>query len=185
MTKYLLIRHVQSLFNAGNTTQFDSDITEQGKYQVQEVALHVKEFIAKGHFKGFVSPYLRALKTALLIHNRWAVPMTVDFRIGEVPEEVKSWRKSHLPNREIEFPTYEWRNFPEKGITAHSRTLDEYWENLQDFVAEISENAIIISHTNTIQDLIGLLTGIQNPRNKPIPNGSVSYIERGKDTTTC
>ncbi len=180
----ILVRHGQSLFNAGETMEFDSDVTERGKYQIQEAALHVKEYMGmkdRFHtFKGFVSPYMRALRTAVPINERWGVPFLVDLRVGEWPEPVKTQKYTRLPYRYKEFVNFNWDDYPINGLDAEHRNDEIYWNDLKQFVKKMPEDSIVVSHMTTIQDLVGLITDTKDPRKKPVPNCSVTFIEDGE-----
>ncbi len=180
----ILVRHGQSLFNAGETMEYDSDVTERGHHQIQEEALHAKEYMGmkdRFHtFKGFVSPYLRTLRTAVPIHDRWGVPFLVDLRVGEFPETVKTLRYQRLPYRYKEFLNFNWDDYPINGFEPEFRNDEIYWNDLKQFVKEIPEDSIVVSHMTTIQDLAGLLTGVEGTRKMPVPNCSVTYVEDGE-----
>jgi broad specificity phosphatase PhoE len=185
MSRRILLRHGQSQNNAGETDDFDSNLTERGYYQVQEAALHVKEVMGwewsstpiEHNWVGFVSPYLRTLRTAYPIAKRYDVKMIVDTRIGEVPDELqKSLKRSPIPSRKVSFPAYDWSRFPGDFWDMTKREMKEYRADLESFVKELPEFAIIISHMTTVKDLTEILTGM-DLRHKEVPNCSVTLVE--------
>jgi broad specificity phosphatase PhoE len=185
--KYILVRHAQSMFNAGLTDEFDSDLTERGKIQCQEAAMHVKEVMNltwpdhDHDFAGFVSPYQRTLKTAIGMANRWNIKFTVDHRIGETPTEAFRKFFSVVPNRSADFPDYDWNKFPEEGVDISKRMMEHYWADLAEFVADLPEKAVIVSHMTAIQDLAALLTKKDRHafHGKDVSNVSMTVIEDG------
>ncbi len=177
----ILIRHGQSQFNLGETFNMDSDITERGSYQVQEVALALKELldtmlVGTTFDVCFVSPYVRALKTALPIYSRLKIKTIIEPRIGEVPEERKKEQKTIIPFRQSDFPAYEWGEYPKDGLDVSTRSISDYYAELKIFIKQLPKNAVIISHCTTIKDLAGLMTS-QSLRNIDIPNCSMTLIE--------
>lgn len=188
MKRYILVRHGQSMYNAGLTDNFDSDTTERGDYQIQEAALHVRDVMDISwecmlhDFVGFVSPYQRCLKTAFPIHDRWGVKMTVEPRIGETPADQKKLRIVPIESRFHDFPTYEWGGFPRKGLDVTDRTIEDYWKDLYSFCNGLPEEAIIVSHLTTIKDLTSILSDKSTADLKEftVSNCSVTLVEEGK-----
>lgn len=180
----ILLRHGQSKANVGETEYFDSDITERGKYQIEEAALHVKDIMGltwpdlSHEFVGFVSPYLRALRTAFVLHRRWDIPFIVDYRIGETPVG-QVLEDSHLASRYKEYPSYQWERFPENGVEQKDCTLDGYYNHLKEFAKELPEDSIIVSHMTTIKVLTEILIG-SHLTDRDISNASITLIEDGR-----
>jgi broad specificity phosphatase PhoE len=188
--RYLLVRHGQSQFNAGETFDYDSDITERGYYQIQEASFHVKEVLKTITYnnayseaiisKGFVSPYQRTLKTALPISVRLGIEFKVDFRIGESPNDSCNQVVKPIPNRKSDFSMYKWPDFESKDVSK--RTDIEYLDSLKEFVAELPPTAIIVSHLSPIKDLISLLCGMSRfeLNLKEVPPASLTLIVNGE-----
>jgi len=188
MSRVILLRHGQSLFNAGYSSEFDSDLSERGYYQIQDGALHVKELMNLDWigeidqiYTMFVSPFLRTLKTALPIHRLFNVKTFVDTRIGETPEDVNFFKGKVLPSRYIDFPTYNWKlsDFP---IEMDKITMEQYHANLEDFAKRLPDYSIVVSHMTTIKDLTALLVGAKKTdfATKEVGNCSVTMVEDGE-----
>jgi broad specificity phosphatase PhoE len=189
MSRRILIRHAQSDYNLGASEALDSDITERGYYQVEEMTLHLKEllegeFESEPVFSGFVSPYLRCLKTAQVLKRRFdsfgrKIDFVVDDRIGETPTDHKVLNFEIMANKHDKFPEYDWQRYPAEGISMFDRSMDDYWTGLQSFCRDLSENALIISHLVTIKDIVGILTGKErfNTREMSISNCSITWVE--------
>jgi len=128
-----------------------------------------------GYWIGFVSPYIRCLKTALPINKLLGVGMTVDARIAEVPDDLQAWKCGNLPNRQANFPTYDWKQFPD-GMNVTERTMEEYRDDLKLFAKVLPDFAVVVSHMTTIRNLAEVITGL-NLKGKDITNCSLTLIE--------
>ncbi len=185
MGNRILIRHAQSQFNAGNSDNWDSDITERGKYQLQEAALHVKEWIpedddSRKEYTLFVSPFLRTLRTALPINRRFDIKTIVDCRIGEEPTDMLGLQGEKIVSREEEFPTFDWSRFPKDGFDANFRSTEQYHSDLESFIKEMPENCIVVTHMTPVRDLTsGLFDNKIDGKKMQIPNCSLTLVEDG------
>ena len=65
-TKRIFIRHAESEYNAGMTDDYDSVITENGARQVARTAQYLARSHSDPKLVGYVSPYRRALETAMV-----------------------------------------------------------------------------------------------------------------------
>jgi hypothetical protein len=84
MCELLLIRHAESEFNAKETKDLDSALTRNGRRQAIEVSAFLKrKFDDIKNWRGFVSPLLRTLQTAKIIHEHTDIRFDVDFRLIE------------------------------------------------------------------------------------------------------
>ena len=190
--RWILVRHGQSQFNAGNTDDFDSDITERGTYQILDAAFAVKELLESWGldedeiptaYTLFVSPLQRALKTALPAHSRLGLKPIVDHRIAESADDLRSQKVNILPNRSIPFPTFDWSRYPAEGMDIGAITNEAYLEGLKAFSEEVKGSGItgtiVVSHMGTIKNLASILTGTDLMKIQ-VPNCSCTLIENDK-----
>lgn len=188
--KYYLIRHGQSQFNAGNTDEYDSNLSEKGFVQIVEAALTLKELFGKDleqvlveatAFQGFTSPLKRCLDTAMPLHKRWGINFIVDTLLSETPQETKVQRYKLIPNRSKDYPEYTW---PEFESFDPDRTQEEYLKGLGAFAKKLPEKAVIVSHMTTIHDLVAIIVGapFKFYRSKEVGNASITCIENGRVT---
>ena len=128
-------------------------------------------------FSGFVSPFLRTLKTAVPL-QQCGIPFLVDHRIAEAPDAAyKNLELSDVVSRSKNFPQYNWSQFPANGISQEVRTMENYWIGLDDFIKSLPEYSIVVTHMSPIKDIV---EKVIKKTDGAILNGSVTYIENGK-----
>lgn len=177
----VLVRHVQSLLNAGETDFHDCDVSKKGQSQIDGLAMSLKLHL--GHnwlnkpFRGFVSPFLRTLRTAVPI-QKLGIPFVVDHRIAEAPDEAyKKLKLSEVVSRHEDFAQYDWKLFPVNGVSQEERVMQSYYAGLEHFLKTLPEYAIVVTHMSPVQDLVARISGKTNGM---IGNASITLIEDGK-----
>lgn len=181
----ILIRHAQSLLNTDETQEHDADLSKKGNSQLYGLNNYLFEILGsqwkESDFKGYVSPFLRTLKTANSINN---INFKVDFRIAEKPDN--SYKKlliSNIPKKEKDFPKFDWSLFPEE-LDCINRTLEGYHKLLEQFIHDLAPNSIIVSHLSPILDLANKLLICDKDKeyinHKLITNCSITVIQNGK-----
>lgn len=178
--KYFFIRHGQSEYNAGLSVMQDSSLTDKGVLQAQRVALFIKEFLDKD-FKGFVSPFVRCLQTALPILKSTDVRFHVDSNLGEAPcymELIQPGIKS-ITNRSNSYLDFDWSKIAE-GSIVYDETEEAYNQRLIGFVKSLPEKSIIVSHMCPIQDMLRYLCPHDTTADMKINNASISLVEDGR-----
>lgn len=168
----IFVRHVESLLNVGLTDDLDSDITDKGVNQGLGL---VDRLPCLDGYVGFVSPYLRCLKTASYI----PLSFTVDRNISEV-----SW---FFPDSGIDIKTrkefgYNWGLL---GDCLHfpKETDCQMLSRMVAFLHSLPEKALVVTHGSCVMTLIELALGACVKKvpdwDGSIPNASLSYISQG------
>lgn len=154
----ILIRHAQSMFNAGQTEHLDSQITEKGIEQAHTTGKHLKENYDFSKFKGFVSPFLRTLQTAKIINEY----LKIDFEVCGGPREMllhdhELGKKGvSVGNRSKEFGFY-WPNEiwdRKDGVFYKPETFQSFMDRIKLFMGKLlveEEKFLIISHASPVQ----------------------------------
>jgi broad specificity phosphatase PhoE len=177
----VLIRHVHSLLNAHETDFHDCDISKKGQEQLAGITLSLKSLLGDQWqdlpFRGFVSPFLRTLHTAMPLH-KIGINFTVDHRIAETPDAAyKRLKLTDVISRHKEFPDYDWRSFPKSGVSQDARTMKQYYEDMGSFIKELPKYSIVVTHLSPILDLVAKMS---TKTDKIIGNASVTVIKDGK-----
>lgn len=80
----ILIRHAESEYNTKESRHLDSPITKNGRRQAIELSAFLKrKFDDISDWRGYVSPLLRTLQTAKIIHEHTEMRFDVEYRLVE------------------------------------------------------------------------------------------------------
>ncbi len=178
MKEIIVVRHGQSFANIGETNHPDSEITPEGRNQVQSTA----DWLAAhdlSDFQGITSPLHRALQTADIIHQKTGVPFMVDFG----PREVMMIHNDFdIPLRKQEFPHFHW---PWNAEKATLKTEDErtYLVRVSSFVDGLPNGKyLIVSHGTPSRTIVELAAGegLRVDLNDYVRNASINWVKDGK-----
>lgn len=168
MGTIICIRHAESEFNAGETLYLDSDLTNRGKEQAEKLALFLSNNIDLKDFVGFTSPFLRCLNTAV----NFNIPFSVADNIVESPmifPENGILIKNHFES----FPQFQWND--NKDWYLSKKQISNFDLNLNNFIYNLPEKVILITHDSTIRSIVKKLT--HTNYEYEIPNASITIIE--------
>lgn len=173
MSKWYLVRHGENEFDCGQSIH-TAELTVKGVNQAYNASLFFDYLPGKETFQGRTSGPIDCLQTALSIMDRTGIKFKVTSLLGNAP----TGKPYSVFLNKYFSPNFEWEN----GVGStfcYNETQEAYQKRLDVFIEqEKDKNLIIVSHTQTIQDLIRKLTG-----EKPtIPNGGIFLIQDGKLT---
>lgn len=174
MSKIYFVRHGQSQFNAGITTQFNSELTSKGLKQAKEVAKKLKEAVG---FTGYVSPYLRCLQTAMIIQRETGIKFTVVYELGESPEEIHKGFSCTVYSQKHLFPEFTWDN---RYSYVYRENKETYNNRIDVFLKKLTGNLVVVSHMTPITHMINKICFNGKDSPMKIGNCSVSLIENNK-----
>ncbi len=184
MGKILFVRHAQSKFNAGETEQFNSDLTSRGHEQARRIGLGVKSHIKEPEkWIGITSPYNRCLQTTLLVWTGCGVRFAVDPRIGESPETIHKRQTTEIIKKEVEYQLLDWGMFGGKNSINYDDETDEaYHGRIKAFLESLDKRRdyLIVSHMTPITHMVRYLCFEGRKEPMTIPNASLTIIEDGK-----
>jgi len=136
LNELLLIRHAQSLANAGYSREADCPLTEAGMHQARRLASRLQNFDLSG-FIALTSPYRRAAQTAAQI------TLSAGLRFDPEPA-VREWGESTTID----------------GIHYPAESGDELIERGRQFLADFPGRKVIaVSHAAPIAVLTQLAWG--------------------------
>lgn len=187
MGKIFFVRHGQSEFNAGLTAAFNSEITPKGMDQATRAAMMLRDEIRNPEeFTGLVSPYIRCLQTALVIHKYTGIKFKVDHRVGETPEEVHRTQSAAIYTNSNHFPDFDWSRYATAQflttVDYTGETEEVYRRRLDDFLKVLKDDAhyVIVSHMTPTVHMIREICFEGKRENITIGNCSISLIEDRK-----
>lgn len=183
MGKIFLARHAQSLFNAGETEEFNSQLSKKGHEQAHRLAMSVKELVKPPEdYIGIVSPYNRCLQTAHKVWNLTGIKFRVRRAVGESPEEVHRGRSTSILKKEEEFSCFDWSGFNGPSLNYDLESEEEYMARVQMFCESLADNKnyIIVSHMRPITHMTRILAFGGRKEPMTITNASLTLIEDGK-----
>lgn len=179
MKRLIFVRHGESEYNAGMTKEYDSRLTSLGQEQTRATGKYLKTY---SKLTGFVSPYLRALQTAEIIGKETDTKFSVSEGCREWPLEVPNDHRQ-VSCKDKDFLDFTWSQ-TKFDWTAVPHNV--YMSTLQEFVNSLPDNALVVSHQTTIEQMIFLCADLKkmpSRRDYYIHNASVSIIEDGCPVT--
>ncbi len=175
---YTLMRHAESVSNAGGYTSSDvadpNPLTEHGKKQVHNASIALKTL---GIDMIITSPFERTMETALLVAKELGLPtsaVSVDARLGEV-QMGEFEGKLNDDYRAFIGQSPEWSTAAPEG--------GENWQQVKDragaFLYELEstyqgKSILIVSHNAVLRMLESVATGI------PLQQTAFNHDEAGK-----
>jgi len=158
MKSLVLVRHAESLHNAGLDDDIDTSLTDEGLLQAQKVARKIRELVPDiREYTGFVSPFFRCLRTAVIIWRFIDIPIKVFPALHETPVYFPS-EGYKLKSHEREFPNFDWewnREYFTSGYYHLPSDLDIV-KRMGNVLGELPEKSFVISHGTPIQ-IMGML----------------------------
>lgn len=158
--RIILIRHGQSEGNVDKTIykhkpDYAVELTEEGRNQVKESALRIKEIIGDVNAAYYVSPFWRTRQTFMLLRNEIPVWKThyEDLRIRE-QEWVTSFDHDAINEQARDSYGHMYYRFPngESNADVYDRLSDYLNSLFREFEkVDYPENAIIVSHGMAIR----------------------------------
>lgn len=151
MRSLLLIRHGRSEYNEGLTTDLDSPIIPSAYRQTAIMADYLKTNLSDlEEWECLVSPYLRTLQTAEILHDILGLNFIVDDRPREI---MMKYEKVKIPNRRDKFKLFDWESVPSQGYQFFNEELGDFLCRMQDFHSTIPVDGkfIVISHGSPIE----------------------------------
>lgn len=166
----ILVRHAESLFNAHKPkiTHMDTWLTDLGVEQAEDCAFFLQnQFGNMSDWQGFVSPYLRTLQTARIIHEETRVPFEIDWKLREFgSKEFSGFAEMpfHVRNRsdDPDLGVFFSEDVdPDKDGWLHfEETKEDLLARCVQFVDSLPEGKnFIVSHGATILALHSVLMG--------------------------
>lgn len=152
----LIIRHGQSMFNAGLIDNYDSSLTNLGNQQIQDLCTKLLN-INLENYSFYVSPFLRCLETAKIIN--YSLPFAKFIVNSDISEYSLDWLVDfvNVPNRKKDFPEFIWTNQPE-SYTFLKETNDDYIKRINSI--NLLPNSLLVSHGMTSYMLYNRLSGV-------------------------
>lgn len=153
----LLIRHAQSAFNAKQTDELDSSITDLGVSQAEATGEYLKSLDLTG-FEGVVSPFLRTLQTATILQKHTGL----DFRVCGGARELL-WHLHPLgmngatvANRAKIYSDFHWPNehWSKEKVKYKPENFPSFMQRIKLFLGTLltgDEKFVVVSHASPIQ----------------------------------
>jgi glucosyl-3-phosphoglycerate phosphatase len=173
MSRLVLIRHGQSVWNAERRLQGQADppLSPLGETQARTLAPQLRDL---GIERSVSSDLRRAAQTADLI----GLDTTPDARWREI--DVGQWAGRHIDELRAEVGE-RWRGWRAGDYTPPG---GERWP---DFLARIAEamaalpdeDVAVVTHGGVVRAVVALLLDLPPDRLAPVPPASVSVLERG------
>ncbi len=165
MTRLLLVRHGESIWNVQRRWQGQADVplSPVGDQQARAVATRLPD----GYLRIVTSDLVRAARTAELLAEPRALPVTVDPRLRE--RHAGPWQGLTRVEIEAEWP----------GMLADGRRPDDYETDddllgrALDALADLDDGAIAVTHGGVIR----MLEAHGGGRARSIPNLSALPVE--------
>ena len=164
----VLVRHGL----AEDSTEPDSDLSEHGAKQVQELASLFLETFDPKDFIGITSPLLRCLKTSLILHEQLGIDFSIQSSVMEIPLFLKDGQQYRLQNHHDKFLQFQWPTHEDWILTRETSRnfLDRTKEALQHF----PHRCIVVTHYGFICNMARLALNENKAAN--IPPASLTYI---------
>ncbi len=175
---YTLMRHAESVSNAGGYTSSDvadpNPLTEHGKKQVHNAAIALKTL---GIDTIIASPFERTMETALLVAAELGLPesaVAFDARLGEVQMGVFEGKLNN-DYREFIGTSNHWSTVVPEGGESWQQVKDRAGAFLYELEANYQgKNILIVSHNAVLRMLESVATGI------PLKDTEFNHDEPGK-----
>ncbi len=168
MSSLLLIRHGESEYNAGKSTDLDSKLTGVGMTQICLTAEWLaSEFDLLGYV-GFTSPYQRTLQSASVLSEITGVNFAVDDNIREyhLNKKIKFPKEGlTVPSQCAKFSNLIWsKEYLSRNNTLYpNETLEAFVGRIDLFLYTLQQNkyekVMIMTHGSPIRVLSELSTG--------------------------
>lgn len=167
-SELLLIRHAQSVANAGPCNECDCGLTELGRQQAERVGEQLRKHFDVAGFWGTTSPYRRARETAEGISRGSALAFLVD-------EGCREWGSTC---------SVDGKHYPEEQLAQAAARLDLFLKRLRP-----GGKYVIVSHATPVFLMIQLMTrgNVSAALSQcsgsfwaPITNGGITHIKDGK-----
>lgn len=184
MTRVVLVRHGQSLWNAAGIFQGQSGpgLSELGREQAALVAEHLAERFDDISLLA-ASDLDRVAETAAPATARLPVPLVVDVRLREI--DVGRWSGRHHEDVAREQPeaVAAWRRWEDSVPNGGERVSEvraRAWPALEDLRARAGDGTLVVfTHGGVIRVLVGAALGLDpaaESRLAPVANASLTVL---------
>ena len=165
-TRLFVIRHGRTMFNTIGRAQgwSDTPLTAEGERGIQALGIGLRESGLE-FTRAYSSDSGRAIQTMGIIHG--VVPRVLDV------EDYKTLTLEDLADGICQVDTANWA---EPWEVLKSRILEGFEAIAKEVEENGGGNALVVSHSWTIQTLVCLIEGKPN-LNLPLSNGSVTLVE--------
>lgn len=178
----ILIRHAESYHNAKLSEDLDTDLTERGKEQAEELSLFILKMGLKG-YQGFVSPLLRTLETARQVERVTGL----SFMVSELISEHSCLYNDsgvRIPCRYKSYDEFYWGELASSEELFYKREENiDFIKRMIIFFNKLPHNSLIVTHGNCVMTLIEVAMGLtvsEVPEWKEgIANASISLLRNG------
>jgi broad specificity phosphatase PhoE len=184
-----LVRHAESLGNAGLDDGPDAGLSSKGREQARRAAARLAR---EGVTHVWASPYRRAIDTALAIARSSGLGVVVDPRMGEhfIYENAHRWRapSGRAIRRQYrgqglrlasDFPAGRWTpawGEPWEALCARTALVAKRALALDRRRAGRNTHLVVVGHGASVKTLLRALTGIEIPQEIVLLNASFSRV---------
>ncbi len=173
MSRLLLVRHGESLWNAARRLQgqADPDLSPLGEAQARSLA---PMLAAMGASVAICSDLRRASRTAALL----GLEAQPDPRWREI--DVGDWSGRDIDELRAEDPE-RWREWRAGRFTPPGgEAWPAFRARLEHALASAPDDAVVITHGGVVRAVTALFLDISPDRLAPVPPASVTILERGE-----
>lgn len=170
-----LIRHGLAYQNLGDN---DPEIQVEGLAQAARICDLFRRCELSG-FVGIVSPMLRCLRTALVLHDGLGLPFRVCPGVMETPAFLAENESVVLKNRHRGFPQFEWKCKENWQIPFESK--EAFLARVRSTLKTLPEKSIVVTHFGFICNSARVALcdkKADGVMREGIPPASVIYINR-------
>jgi broad specificity phosphatase PhoE len=135
----LLIRHA----HVQDNSEPDTPISEDGADQVKKLANTLKSFDLKD-FVGLVSPFLRTLQSALILHEALNLDFRIEGEVMEIPMFLEDGQQYRLQNHQDKFPQFNWPSPDDWILTKESQR--DFTDRAKLALQNFPRKCIVVTH---------------------------------------
>lgn len=157
---------------AEDTMEPDSDLSELGIKQVQQLASLLAQTFNPKQFIGITSPLLRCLQTSLILHELLDVQFEIQSSVMEFPIFLEDNKRYRLQNHHEKFPQFYWDTHEDWILTQETST--NFLNRTQSALRDFPHNCIVVTHFGFICNVTRLALSKNKVAN--IPPASITYI---------
>ncbi len=183
----IIIRHGRSKHNMGDSDDLDCGMTDFGFHQARNVGKFLQHEFFSGKFdiscwSLATSPFLRCLQTTQEIcSGLQSCPVPI-VRPSLREYLNHSGESVHIPNRSVDFPSYDWTHYP-KGMEFSKEQNETFLERMHEAHDFIPQLSIVVTHGLPAYGLKHVAAHNANyvpVWDNSIDNCSITWIRKGR-----
>lgn len=171
----IFVRHGQ----AADPDEPDSELSEEGKVQIQQVCSYLLKTFEIKSFVGLTSPLLRCLQSALIIHELLDLDFEVQPGVMEIPIFLEEDQQYRLQNHRSKFPQFRWSTSEDWILTTE--TQRNFLNRTKQALQEFPSRCIVITHYGFICNVARFALCDQKANvvaTGAVPPASVTFIDK-------